>query len=167
MKIIAPIVCVAALFTCCQNSAPVKPDEAMTSAVEAAAAGSYDRPGFIAIEKEGRLTVFCAESEDLASFRKSGDLIKCVTRIGAGPNGMTVRAPDAETIDGYALSRPGFAARVSDGRIWVFAAGSKDFATYCSVGEPAKCVTLIGAGPGGETVKSSDAAVIEAWKKAL
>lgn len=121
------------------------------------------RPGFVTIEADGRLTVFQHDSKELASFQKDGELGKSVTRIGAGPKGMTLRAPDAETIDGYLMARPGFATRVVDGRIWVFQADSKDWLEFLATGEPAKSVTRIGAGPHGMTVKASDTAVIDAW----
>lgn len=128
-----------------------------------AASSTHSRPGFTAIEADGRLTVFQHDSKELASFQKDGELGKSVTRIGAGPNGMTLRAPDAETIDGYLMARPGFATRVVDGRIWVFVADSKDWQEFLTTGEPAKSVTRIGAGPNGMTVKAPEGSVIDAW----
>jgi uncharacterized protein (TIGR03000 family) len=64
-----------------------------------------DRPGFVTVlEKDGerqRLWVFRAGSKELDAYKKSGELERHVTRIKAGPRGMTVRAPDGETLDAY------------------------------------------------------------------
>jgi hypothetical protein len=165
MTRLSMLLCAGLFAAACQNTpAPIAPDKPTT---EAAASGVYDRPGFVVFAKEGRLTVFCGEDKALAGFQQTGDLIQSVTRIGAGPGGMTVRAPDGETIDGYVLARPGFITRVAEGRIWVFPAAGDDFAKFCAHGEPTQSVTRIGVGPNGETVKSSDGAVIDAWLKAL
>ena len=59
---------------------------------------SYARPGFYTEVKDGRLLVFWDGSEDLKAFKKDGELAKSVSRIGAGPDGMTIKAPDAATI---------------------------------------------------------------------
>jgi hypothetical protein len=61
------------------------------------------------------------------------------------------------------LSRPGFYTEVKDGRLWVFREGSKDLEEFKKHGEPARQVTRVGGGPNGMTVKSSDAAVIDAY----
>jgi hypothetical protein len=62
---------------------------------------SYDKPGFVTEVHDGRLWVFKRDAKELAEFKKNGELGKQVTRIGAGPNKMTMKAPDAETIDAY------------------------------------------------------------------
>lgn len=164
------LLCSAALFLgACQNLS-TSTDNAGNGNVgvaEASAHKAIERPGFATFEKDGRLTVFRLEDPALVEFQTARDLVKSVTHIGVGPNGCTVRAPDDETIAGYVLARPGFVTRVVDGRIWVFTAGSEDFAEFCKNGEPAKCVTRIGAGPEGQTVRSSDQAVIDAWLAAL
>jgi hypothetical protein len=153
--------CSALLANACSTTSHEGAQQPVLAAMTAS--GVQERPGFVAIESDGRLTVFQHDSKELASFRKDGELGKSVTRIGAGPNGMTLRAPDLETIEGYTAARPGFATRVVEGRIWVFVAGSKDWEEFLTTGEPAKSVTRIGAGPNGMTVKAPDAAVIEAW----
>lgn len=61
----------------------------------------HARPGFYTQVEEGRLWVFRSGSEELKAFKKDGELAKSVSRIGAGPDGMTIKAPDAETIDAY------------------------------------------------------------------
>jgi len=68
-------------------------------------AQSYTKPGFVAEVKDGRLWVFREGSADLKEFREHGELTKMVTRIGAGPNGMTIRAGDAKDIDDYLAAK--------------------------------------------------------------
>lgn len=154
---------VAALFAACQSSPMANGAGAEANAAAQAAEAAYDKPGFVTKVVGGRLWVFAADSADYADFCRHGEPTKSVNRIGAGPNGMTVRAPDFATIDAYTLAKAGFVTKNIDGRIWVFAAGSKDYDDFCKTGEPAKCVTRIGAGPNGETIRSTDAAVIDAW----
>lgn len=64
-------------------------------------ADRYARPGFHTEVQDGRLWVFRDGSEELEAFKKDGELTKSVSRIGAGPDGMTIKAPDAATIDAY------------------------------------------------------------------
>ncbi len=61
----------------------------------------YDREGFVTFVKDNRLWVFRTDSKDLAEFKKLGEVEKHVTRIAAGPDGMTIKAPDAATLDAY------------------------------------------------------------------
>lgn len=64
------------------------------------------------------------------------------------------------------LSKPGFYTEVKDARLWVFREGSKDLEEFKKHGEPAKQVTRVGGGPNGMTIKSSEAAVIDAYMAA-
>ncbi len=66
---------------------------------------SYDKPGFVTDVKDGRLWVFRAGSKEFEAYKKSGEPATMVTRIAAGPNGMTVRATDVKTIDDYLAAR--------------------------------------------------------------
>jgi hypothetical protein len=66
---------------------------------------SYDKPGFVTEVKDGRLWVFRAGSKELEAFRKFGEPAQSVTRIAAGPDGMTIRSSDAKTIDDYLAAR--------------------------------------------------------------
>jgi hypothetical protein len=59
-------------------------------------------------------------------------------------------------IDTEALSRPGYFVEVRDGRLWVFLRGTQDFYDFQKMGEPAKLVTMIHAGPGGLTLRGPD-----------
>jgi hypothetical protein len=66
---------------------------------------SYDKPGFVTEVHDGRLWVFRKDAKELAEFKKNGELGKQVTRVGAGPNKMTMKGPDAETIDAYLAAK--------------------------------------------------------------
>jgi hypothetical protein len=66
---------------------------------------SHAKPGFVTEVKDGRLWVFREGSRDLQEFRKHGELTKMVTRIGAGPNGMTIRSGNAKDIDDYLAAK--------------------------------------------------------------
>lgn len=68
-------------------------------------ATSFGKPGFYTEVKEGRLWVLRDGSKELAEFKKDGELAKQVTRIGAGPNGMTIKSSDVEVIDDYLAAK--------------------------------------------------------------
>jgi len=62
----------------------------------------YDKEGYAAFVVEERLWVFKDPSKELDEYRATGhEPGKLATAIGAGPNGMTVKAPDNETLQGY------------------------------------------------------------------
>jgi len=62
----------------------------------------YGKPGFVVWpDPENRLWIFKRDAKELQDYYAKGELAKHVTRIGAGPGGMTVKAPDAATIDDY------------------------------------------------------------------
>lgn len=63
--------------------------------------GKYDVPGYITQVKDNRLWVFKPDTKELAEFRAHGETVKQFTEIGAGPEGMTVKAGDAATLKGY------------------------------------------------------------------
>jgi hypothetical protein len=71
----------------------------------ACATTSVSKPGFYTQVKEGRLWVFREGSKELEEFKKHGEPAKQVTRIGAGPNGMTIRSSDASVIDAYLAAK--------------------------------------------------------------
>lgn len=62
---------------------------------------NFDKPGFVTKIVDGRLWVFKAGDKHLAQFEKDGELAKHVTIPGGGPEGITIKAPDKETIDAY------------------------------------------------------------------
>jgi hypothetical protein len=157
---ILPLLLTSFLLPGCQSG----PTPIATKAADASYSTTVERDGFATQLEDGRLWVFAADSEALAEFRKHGEPAKCTTLIGAGPGGMTLKGPDRETLDAYLGTRPGFAARVEDGRLWVFRAGSSELADYDANGAPALCATVIGIGPGGMTVKSPDRQTIQDWQ---
>ena len=58
-------------------------------------------PGFVTRFDNGRLWVFREGSDELKQFEADGELAKHVIRVAAGPAGLTVKAPDAETMQDY------------------------------------------------------------------
>ena len=111
-------------------------------------------PGFSTHLEDGRIWVFTPGSEAETMFLKVGEPAKSVTRIGVGPMGKSVRSDDGAVIDAYLDAKEHidaikgeFAIYREDGRIWVFEAHSKAHKMYMDVGEPAKSVTILGAGP--------------------
>ncbi len=59
------------------------------------------KPGFITRIEDGRLWVFKAGAPEFKKFEQHGELAKHVIRPGAGPSGMTIKAPDTATVDAY------------------------------------------------------------------
>jgi hypothetical protein len=72
-----------------------------TPAAPAGGDSAYAAPGFVAEVVDGRLYVFKAGAKELAEFEKTHQLDKMAMRVHGGPNQMTIRAPDDETLDGY------------------------------------------------------------------
>ena len=158
MRFLAAALVVAAALAGC--AAPAEKNEAPE-------ADPWAGTGFSVWDAEGRWVVFREGSKDLGEFRKSGELAKSVTRVGAGPGGRTVKAPDAETLDAFAAWRPGFSIRTTkEGRILVFKEKSKELAEFDKAGDLAKSVTRVGAGPGGATLRAPDAETLDAWAAA-
>jgi hypothetical protein len=121
------------------------------------------KPGFITFEEDDRLWVFRAGAKPLVDYVTNGELAIHTSMPGAGPGGMTVRAPDKETIVDYLTCRPGFATKVVNGQLWVFRTGSKDWKMFQEEGEPAKQVTRPLAGPLGMTIRSTEGAIIDEY----
>jgi len=127
----------------------------------------HAKPGFMTKVIDGRLWVISAGSEEEAAFKKHGELAKHVIKPGAGPGGMTVKAPDVETIGKYMAAADGFTIVMEDGRAWVFRKGSPEYQQFKKEGEPAKSITRPGAGPGGLTLRATDAETLDAYQKAV
>lgn len=96
------------------------------------------RPGFKTEMEDGRLWV-------LKPGQTKSD--KHITMIGKGPMGMTIKAPDRDTIIEYLGAKPGFNTMVEDGRFWILNYGEKP---------KDKHVTFVAAGPIAMTVKAND-----------
>ncbi len=123
----------------------------------------HDRPGFVTRLDDGRLWIFRAGDPELAKFDHAGELAKHVIRPGAGPGGMTLKSPDADTILAYVAAKPGFVTEIEDGRVWVFREGDAELAKFRQHGELAKHVVRPAAGPLGTTLKAPDAETILAY----
>ena len=140
---------------------PVSASPAKTAVPELSS--EFDRAGFATTVRDGRLWAFRKGSKELEAFQGGGESAKHVTRIGAGPNGMTLKAPDTETLDEYLASKPGYLVKIDDGRLWVFRKGSKELEAFQRGGELAKHVTRIGAGPNGMTLKGPDTETLDGY----
>ena len=56
------------------------------------------KPGFYTEVRDGR-------SKELEDLKKHGEPAHQVTRVGGGPNGMTIRSSDAKIIDDYLAAK--------------------------------------------------------------
>ncbi len=126
-------------------------------------ATAYGRPGYSAYLQDGRLWIFSTGSQEQAEFEVGKEPAKHITRIGAGPAGLTVKAVDSGTLSGYFAAREGFVTELVDGRIWAFHEDAPELETFKRGGELAKHVTRIGVGPGNTTVKAPDSETILAY----
>lgn len=72
-----------------------------TSAPVAAKPASYERAGFVTRMQDGRLWVFKEGASELKNYDAHGELAVHIVRPAAGPGGITLKAPDAETADAY------------------------------------------------------------------
>ena len=120
----------------------------------------YQRPGYHIEARDERLWVFAQDSDGYREFLEHGEPAKCVTLIGSGPDGRTLRGDERDVLKRYCFERPGFFVDYADERLLVFRTGSEGQAQYLASGEPAKSVTLVGVGPGGQTIRSDDKALI-------
>lgn len=97
-----PVLFLALAASACQGT----PAANNKHAAEASAAPvSYDRPGYVTAVVDGRLWVFRAGSKEHADFQQNGVPTVSVGRIGAGPSGMTLKAPDMEILDGWLAAK--------------------------------------------------------------
>lgn len=127
---------------------------------------SHDKPGFVTFEKDGRLWIYRADSKELANHRANGPSDKHVMRINAGPQGMTLKAPDDKTILDYLATTKGYVTKWDEDRLWVFKEGSEVLKELDKQGPPEKHATRINAGTIGLTIKAEDNETIDAYLKA-
>lgn len=69
--------------------------------ISGAHAEQYDKPGFVTKVEDGRLWIFKDGSPELADMQKNGFPEKAAIRIGEGPDGMTIKAANDETLQEY------------------------------------------------------------------
>ena len=125
------------------------------------------RPRLVSIELTNACNADCIMCSRRYMTRKVNhmplELAKHVIRPSAGPGGVTLKAPDTETILDYVAAADGFETVVEDGRIWAFRLGTPELDQFRKTGEPAKCVIRPSAGPMGMTVKAPDAETMDAY----
>ncbi|MEM8884690.1 MAG: hypothetical protein AAGD14_11520 [Planctomycetota bacterium] len=146
-------------------------ETAMTADAGKTQDATYDLPGYAVYGEDGRLWVFRDGSQAHESFLEKGEPAKRVTLVAAGPDGKTLYGSDTQVLkgytDAYAYRLPGFAVFGTEERLWVFKLGSKDLEEYLTKGEPAKRVTLVGAGPDGKTLYGSEKEEMESYAKSM
>lgn len=133
-------------------------------------AEAYNNDDYYEIHKDGRIYAF-SDHKDYQSWLKTDEVPLVVTKVGAGPQGETVKlqlnkaeAKSMEKTVGYKGAtqkmyegeligiETGFYAEViRPERIWVFENG-KDLHEFQKSGEVPCGITDIGAGPEGKTV---------------
>lgn len=74
---------------------------AATLSAAALASSPHDKAGFVTKEEDGRLWVFVEGSKELADFEKHGEPSVHVSRIGEGPEGMTLKGPSYDVLNAY------------------------------------------------------------------
>ena len=153
------------LFAGCATGASASATE--ESATEVTDVSAYEREGFVVEMEDGRLWVFHEGSEDYQQFLETGEPAKQVVRPSAGPGGITLKSTESATIDEYLFTLPGYFARMEDGRLWIFRAGSEELEEFLVTGEPAKQVIRPGGGPYGMTIKAVDVEVIDEFMAAF
>lgn len=75
------------------------------TALPALAASQYDKPGYVTKIEDGRLWVFVPDSKELAQFEEHGEPAISFSKIGEGPEGMTLRGPSIEVLDAYQAAK--------------------------------------------------------------
>lgn len=68
-------------------------------------AAEYAKGGYVTFLDDGRVWVFAEGSEGLEEFLTKGEPAKNAMRIGAGPDGRTIKSVDLETIDAYLAAK--------------------------------------------------------------
>lgn len=66
-----------------------------------ATGGPYDKPGFATVVDDGRLWVFEVPSKAWTDYQNGIEPGKIASAIGAGPDGMTIKAPNQKVLDAY------------------------------------------------------------------
>ncbi len=112
---------------------------------------------------DGRLWIFDNEKEDFRELTKHGAPSERVTFVGRGPERMTLCAIERETLHDWMYRMPGFHTEVVDGRLWVLVKGTEELDQFLEVGELAKSVTLIKAGPGGISLRGPSRETLHAY----
>ncbi len=124
------------------------------------------KKGFWTEVKDERLWILEKSSESHQSMVEHGDIAKNITLIGKGPLNTSIRSDDKATVLKWAASVDGFHTYMREGRIWVFRPNSEHEAEFLKIGEPAKSITKIGAGPLRATVRAAEEDVMQRYLRA-
>lgn len=163
---------VALLLTSCGTTpSPASSASVDTQVVEAAMpledhasrAASHERPGFSTYDVDGRLWIFREDSQAEAAFLDDGPPAAHVTRPGAGPGGLTLKAVDDDVLLEWAAVRDGFEVRWRDDVLWVFEPRSLELAEFDEGTQPRSSVSRPSGGPFGSPVRATDEAVLSAY----
>ncbi|MBP7495082.1 MAG: hypothetical protein KA771_06275 [Spirochaetales bacterium] len=131
---------------------------------------TYQKPGFAVATHQGRLWVFKEGSKEYEKFKSQGEPAYQVTKVGALPGGITVKAPDTVTLYEYLTYIPGFFNKMVDDRLWIFKADSKELEEFKQSGEPARQVVRPAGGPFEITLKGPGTEILDeymsSWEKA-
>lgn len=125
-----------------------------------------EKDGFWTEMKDGRLWILEKGTEAYEHMMNDGDIAKNITMIGKGPMGVSIRSYDKETVLKWAAKVHGFNTYIREGRVWVFKPGSEHEAEFLSVGEPAKSITKVGAGPLRSTIRAAEEDVLHHYIRA-
>ncbi|MEX2673814.1 MAG: hypothetical protein WD294_17075 [Phycisphaeraceae bacterium] len=117
---------------------PTAVTEVATEAVH-----EHDRPGFVTSVEDDRLLWVWPDG---AEREKP---VKQVRLVGAGPDGLTIVAPDQETATRYLATKPGYQIDLAENRLWVWRDDQQPEKT-------AKQVRMVAAGPRGTTLVGQD-----------
>lgn len=167
--LVAPAVAAVLIFAQgCEASSTRAAGSAQTTANSSSSdsqASPFDKPGFVTGVKDGRLWVFRAGTDEAKAFLKDGKYpAKHAVRPAAGPAGMTIRSPEAADITAYIMAKEGFTVAEADGRFWIYRDGTDEQKAFAEKGKhPAKHAVRPGAGPGGATLRSPEAATINEY----
>jgi len=167
-----PIAAAGLLLAGCGSTPPPSPSALLETQVTEAAmpmeddaprATSHERAGFSAYDVGGRLWVFRHGSDAETAFLEEGPPAAHVTRPGAGPGGLTLKAVDDDVLVEWAAVREGFVVRRRDDVVWVFEPRSLDLLDFDEGAEPTRVVERATGGPFGVRVRATDAAVLAAY----
>lgn len=128
----------------------------------------FDKPGFETFLDGKKLWVFKMPSPYWSDFLRQGELVKKATWVGDGPEGMTVQAPDNETLYEYVGRRDGFKIfPQKGGTVWVFMDPSPELDKFEDFNRFDAKVEAAGAGVHASTLWAVDQATIDAYVRAL
>ncbi len=100
--ILSAVIATAVVGAGCKTSTGQK-EEAVRVTARQGLQHKLALPGYSVFDAddEGRLWIFRADAKELAEFSKSKEIAKFVSLVGEGPNGVTIKGPDLETLNDY------------------------------------------------------------------